>query len=201
MECTLCKAKSCRTLESCGNESFSRDDVRDAYHESNAQETVQAAARLVDGGRAGTLNRLEEIAEFAIDKSWQRVGLAYCYGIESDAGLVSRYLRSKGLRVEAISCTTGALAQDEMNESSSIHKVGCDPLGQAEQIKAASVDMVVEMGLCLGHDMLFRAGIGNIPATTLVVKDRTTVHDPLRAIRNLSLRGKIAPSQSVGQSD
>ena len=53
MECTICKSKTCRTLESCGNEAFSRDDVREAYHEGEVQETVQAAARLVDGGRAG----------------------------------------------------------------------------------------------------------------------------------------------------
>lgn len=149
---------------------------------------MQAAARLVDGGKAGSLSRLEEIAEYALDRSWKKVGLAYCYGMESDASLVSKYLRGRGLRVEAVSCTTGALAQDEMNEASSIHKVGCDPLGQAEQIKAASVDMVVEMGLCLGHDMLFHSGIGSLPSTTLVTKDRTTAHDPLRAIRNLSLR-------------
>jgi len=192
MECTICKVKSCRTMESCGNESFAREDVLEAYHAPATQETVQAAARLVDGVRAGTLSRLEEIAAYALDRSWKRIGLAYCYGIEADATLVSRYLRSKGLRVEAVSCSTGALAQDEMNEASSIHKVGCDPLGQAEQIKSAAVDLVVEMGLCLGHDMLFRTGIGGIPATTLVVKDRTTVHDPLRAIRNLSLRNKTA---------
>jgi len=191
MECTICKSKSCRTLESCGNESFARDEVLEAYHAGDAQETVQAAARLVDGGRSGSLSRLEEIAEYALDRSWKKVGLAYCYGMESDAGLVSKYLRGRGLRVEAVSCTTGALAQDEMNEASDIHKVGCDPLGQAEQIKAASVDMVVEMGLCLGHDMLFHSGIGALPSTTLVTKDRTTVHDPLRAIRNLSLREKI----------
>lgn len=197
MECTICKAKSCCTMESCGNEAFLREDVRDAYHDQDTQATVQAAARLVDGGRAGSLNRLEEIAEYALDRSWKRIGLAYCYGIESDATLVSRYLRSKGLRVEAVSCTTGALAQDEMNEASTIHKVGCDPLGQAEQIKSASVDLVVEMGLCLGHDILFRSGLVGIPATTLVVKDRTTVHDPLRAIRNLSLRGKIAENNEA----
>lgn len=186
MECTLCKAKSCRSLESCGNESFSRDQVQEDYLQEGTQETVQAASRLVDGGRAGTLSRIEEIVEFALDRSWQKVGLAYCYGMEKDAATVSRHLRSKGLRVEAVSCTTGALAQDEVNSTSGIHKVSCNPLGQAEQIKAAAVDLVLEMGLCLGHDLLFRASIAGIPATTLVVKDRTTDHAPLAAIRKLA---------------
>ena len=75
-------------------------------------------------------------------------------------------LRIPESRSMAVSCTTGALAQDEMNDASDIHKVGCGPLGQAEQIKAASVD--------------------------LVAKDRTTVNDPLRAIRNLSIRETLS---------
>jgi len=186
LECTICKAKSCRTLESCGNESFSREGVIGAYGDPGTQEVVQAAARLVDGGRAGTLSRLEEIAEFATDRGWRRLGLAYCYGMEADATLVSRFLRGKGLRVEAVSCSTGAFAQDEMNQASEIHKVGCDPLGQAEQIRSAQVDLVLEMGLCLGHDILFREGVAGLPSTTLVVKDRTSGHAPLEAIRRVT---------------
>lgn len=185
MECTLCKAKSCRSLQSCGNESFSRQEVLEAYQGTENQEIVQSAARLVDGGRAGTLSRIDEIVELAKDRSWTRIGLAYCYGMEKDAATVSRHLRSKGLRVEAVSCTTGAIAQDEANLASTIHKVSCNPLGQAEQIKSAGVDLVLEMGLCLGHDLMFRASIAGIPATTLVVKDRTTDHAPLAAIRKL----------------
>ncbi|HNY30287.1 MAG TPA: DUF1847 domain-containing protein [Fibrobacteria bacterium] len=186
MECTLCRVKSCRSLESCGNESFSREEVQAEYLLEENQETVQAASRLLDGGRAGTLSRIEEIVEYAIDRSWKKVGLAYCYGMEKDAATVSRHLRSKGLRVEAVSCTTGALAQDEVNEASQIHKVSCNPLGQAEQIKAAGVDLVLEMGLCLGHDLMFRGSIAGIPATTLVVKDRTADHAPLVGIRRLA---------------
>jgi uncharacterized metal-binding protein len=186
MECTLCRSKSCRGLESCGNESFSRDQILGAYADPEAQETVRSAARLVDGGRAGTLSRLEEIAEFAADRGWKKLGLAYCYGMEADAGAASRWLRGQGFRVEAVSCTTGALAQDRMNGESTIHKVGCDPLGQAAQVRSAGVDLVVEMGLCMGHDLLFRDGISGIPSTALVVKDRTSNHAPLVAIRRLA---------------
>lgn len=186
MDCTLCKAKSCRRLESCGNEAFDRDAIAEAYHAPDAQSVVQAAARLVDHGRAGTLSRLEEIAEFAEDRSWHRVGLAYCWGMEADATIVARFLRRRGFRVEAVSCSTGALSQDRMNEASDIPKLGCDPLGQAAQIRASRPDIVVEMGLCLGHDLLFREAVAGIPSTTLVVKDRTADHAPLRAIRALS---------------
>ncbi|MCB9496716.1 MAG: DUF1847 domain-containing protein [Fibrobacteria bacterium] len=185
MECTLCKAKSCRSLANCGNETFDRAEVLASYHDRENQSIVQAAADLVDGGRAGTLSRVQEIAEFAKGRSWDRLGLAYCYGMETDAGIVSRFFRSRGLRVEAVSCTTGAFAQDEVDARSSLRKVSCNPLGQAAQLRHAKVDLVVEMGLCLGHDLLLRSSLGGIPSTTLVVKDRTTSHAPLEAIRRL----------------
>lgn len=157
----------------------------EAYRATDTQETMRSAAKLVDDGRAGTLSRLEEIAEFAQDRSWQRIGFAYCRGMEKDAAMVSRFLRKRGFRVEAVCCSTGAFAQDETDLGSDIHKVSCNPLGQAEQIKAAKVDMVVDMGLCLGHDMLFRAAMAGTPSTTLVVKDRTNGHMPLEAIRRI----------------
>jgi uncharacterized metal-binding protein len=187
MECTICNLKSCRQLSSCGSEKFDRNQALQDYHEPGTQAVVQAAAHLVDGGRAGTLSRIEEIAEFATERGWKRLGLAYCFGMETEASLVSRFFRSRKFRVEAVSCSTGAFAQDKMNESSTIHKTGCNPLGQAEQIKSAKVDLVIEMGLCLGHDMLLHERMAGIPSTTLVVKDRTTLHDPLKAIKALTV--------------
>lgn len=185
MECTLCKPKSCRKLESCGNESFSRDAVLEAYRAPENLATMRAASHLVAGGRAGTLSRLEEIAEFALGRSWKRIGFAYCRSMEQDAALVSRYLRSRGLRVEAVSCSTGAIPQDEVDEESPIHKVSCNPLGQAGQIKAFGADFVVDMGLCVGHDILFRQAASGLPGTTLAVKERTNGHDPLKSLRDL----------------
>lgn len=186
MDCTLCKGKTCRSLVSCGNEAFEAAEILEAYQETSIQDGIQAAARLVDNGRAGTLSRIEEIAEFALDRNWARIGLAYCYGMEAEATMVSRILRSRGLRMEAVSCSTGALAQEEVNAQSQLHKVSCNPLGQAAQIRSAKVDLVVTMGLCLGHDILFQQALEGTPCTTLVVKDRTSGHAPLVAIRRIA---------------
>ena len=187
MECTLCKSKSCRDLVSCGNESYQRDSILGAYRDPETLETMRSASRLVDGGRAGTLSRLEEIAAFAQDRSWKRIGLAYCRSIERDAALVSKYLRSKGLRVEAVCCSTGAITQDEIDSEAKKHKVSCNPLGQAEQIRAFDADFVVDMGLCVGHDILFRAAMCGVPGTTLAVKDRTSGNDPMLSVRRLCM--------------
>ena len=65
MDCTNCTFdKKCRTTEPCKATSFDRETVVSEY--ANNQEIIQAAASLVDHGRAGTLSRLQEIIVFAI---------------------------------------------------------------------------------------------------------------------------------------
>ena len=83
MNCTRCNAKSCRAGISCGNEKFDIENITQQFLSPNNQKIVQAAAHLVDNGRAGTLSRVEEIIEFIKLMQYQKVGLAYCYGMES----------------------------------------------------------------------------------------------------------------------
>ncbi|AHC14863.1 DUF1847 domain-containing protein [Salinispira pacifica] len=171
MQCTYCSRKSCRTPESCGLEAFDRDAVVEKYHTEENQQRIRAAARLVDGGRAGTLNRLEETMEFAKDMGYERIGLAYCYGKEAEAVDVQRRMRSAGLEVSAVSCTTGAMSQESLNDLSTLPGVSCNPLSQAAQLNSEGAQLAVLYGLCMGHDILFtREFSGDV--TTLWVKDR-----------------------------
>ena len=184
MNCTHCKDHACRTLGDCKTRQFDKDENLLNYHESSVQDIVQVAAHLVDNGRAGRLNRLEEIIEYSLDRGYKHLGIAYCYSMEKEVIVIADLIRARGLSVSAVSCTTGGLAQDQMNEQCSIHKVGCNPLGQAKQLNAEKVDLVAVVGLCLGHDILFQKQI-QVPCTTLVVKDRTCDHAPLVAIRKM----------------
>ncbi len=79
----------------------------------------------------------------------------------------------------------GDIVTSEINEKSDLPGVSCNPIMQAEQLNASEVGLVVTMGLCLGHDILFNRYL-KVDSTNLVVKDRTTGHNPLQAIRNLS---------------
>lgn len=64
MDCTSCTFDNqCRKTEDCKATSFDRDEVIRKYAEESA--IVQAAAGLVDFGRAGTLSRLQETIAFA----------------------------------------------------------------------------------------------------------------------------------------
>ena len=181
MNCLACKTKSCRSSISCGAESFDLDTALQRYHEPENQKVIQTGAHLVDGGRAGTLSRMQEIVEFAKEMRYGKIGLAYCYGMEALAEQVRQILASEGRRAIGVSCTVGAFRQDMVNEESSLPGVSCSPLNQAAQLNAQGVDLAIVIGLCMGHDILFnRQFAGDV--TTLVVKDRLYDHAPVQGI-------------------
>ena len=181
MNCTLCTARSCRSTVSCGAETFDPDSLVCDYREDRNASIVESAARLVDGGRAGTLDRVQELVEYIRDQGLKKVGLAYCYGMEKQAARARVRLRESGAKVEAVSCTVGALPQNLVNSKSELKGVSCNPLGQAAQLNAMRPDLTVTMGLCLGHDILFNRYIeGDV--TTLAVKDRVHGHSPLKGL-------------------
>lgn len=182
MDCTLCKNRICREGEKCAIVSFDNNEVLALYQQE--QQIVQAAARLVDNGRAGSLSRLHEIVELARELDMHKLGLAYCYGMEKDARLVAQYLRGEGFAIEAASCTVGGLTQKQINTESNNCNVACNPIGQALQLNKRQPDLVLTMGLCLGHDLLFQRNI-KADTTTLVVKDRVHHHQPLMALESI----------------
>lgn len=176
MNCTVCSQHSCRRLEPCGGEAFDRLEALEAYKESSSQAIVQASAVLVDG-RAGELSRWEEILEFFTHRGYRRLGLAYCWGLEGWAKALVQQLKVKGIPVSAVSCTVGAHSQTQINESSPLAGVSCNPISQARQLMAEGVDFALQVGLCLGHDILFTREFKG-DQTTLVVKDRKWAHQP-----------------------
>ena len=178
MKCTACKSKSCRKGETCKAVAFDTEEIKQKYTEENTQKIVQIAAKLVDNGRAGTLSRLEEIVEFCNLNNFNKIGLAYCYGMEKEATDISDYIKFSGLNVVPVSCTVGGYQENDFNQDTKSESVACNPIGQAEQLNKENVQLTLAMGLCLGHDILFQKHIQS-DCTTLVVKDRVHQHKPL----------------------
>jgi uncharacterized metal-binding protein len=183
MNCTNCDDKVCRKQQtSCDRESFDKTEVIRQYQEPLNSEIVKAAAELVDSGRAGTLSRIEEIIEFAKLMNSQKIGIAYCFGMEQHAKAIEKLLTDEWFDVSAVSCSVGGLKQSEVNAASCIHKVSCNPLGQAEQLNAENVDLTLVVGICMGHDIILNRNL-KMDFTTLVVKDRKYNHAPLLGIQ------------------
>ncbi|MFZ4522729.1 MAG: DUF1847 domain-containing protein [Bacteroidales bacterium] len=181
MNCIKCTTKSCRTAETCPAQKFDASELIRTYHLPENTKIIQAAAQLVDNGRAGTLSRLQEVIEFSKSMKFQRIGIAYCYGMERESALIATIFKESGFKTYPVSCTTGGFKQSEINHGSNIEKVSCNPLAQAGQLNAESVDFTITVGLCMGHDILFNKYIKSY-TTTLIVKDRVHDHNPSAAI-------------------
>ena len=184
MNCIDCTDKICRKqTNSCTLERLKKYENIHLYKNYSTVEIVDAAAQLVDNGRAGKLSRTEEIMEFARMMHYHKIGLAYCYGMEKQAEKFQNIFRENGFEVTSISCSVGGLKQSEVNSKSCIHKVSCNPIGQAQQLNTEKVDLTLIIGICMGHDILLQRNL-NMDFTTLVVKDRVFHHDPLKYLED-----------------
>jgi uncharacterized metal-binding protein/rhodanese-related sulfurtransferase len=140
-------------------------------------ELVRSASLLIDNGRAGTLDRVEEIINFATEHGYVRVGVAACFSMKELSTAFCAELERAGLVALPVLCASGAVKEREIDPGKTTEAVSCNPAGQAEAFNRLQPDLVVEMGLCLGHDIIFHRRL-KVPHTVLVVKDRKRAHVP-----------------------
>jgi len=153
MDCTRCTEKGCRVSQPCTDRSIG---YINQYHTEEVQAVTRAASMLMDDGRAGILNRLEEIVEYANLKGYRILGVAYCYGMEQEAGLLRDYLQKEGFKTVMVSCTVDGIPECEVNTTKAGQSVSCNPIGQANALNRSSAEFTILMGLCLGHDILIQ---------------------------------------------
>lgn len=178
MDCSKCVVKGCRSFQPCSDES---GEYLQRYHIEEVQNITKTASRLVDDGKAGTLNRLEEITEYAKLRGYRVLGVAYCYGMEQEAGLLREYLQKEGFKMLMVSCTVDGVPEYSVNTTTAGCSVSCNPLGQAHALNRLGAEFVILMGLCLGHDVLIQKNL-EMDFTTWIVKDRVTMHRPMDAL-------------------
>ncbi len=178
MDCTKCKLKGCRSGQPCIDSSGA---YIDSYISADNRDIVKASSALVDNGRAGTLSRLEEIAEYVVLRGYKVLGVAYCYGLEKYAVLLRRYFDRRGIKTVFVSCTVDGVTESRVDPDKTSCAVSCNPIGQAAVLNASGAELTLLMGLCLGHDILLQKHL-KTDFTTFVVKDRVYGHNPLQAL-------------------
>ncbi len=175
MDCTKCESKGCRSGAPCTSGGA---EYLNVYRTDENRSVVKAASSLVDGGRAGTLTRLEEIAEYCRLRGYKKIGVAYCYALEKQAASIKDFLIKEGLSPVMVSCTVDGISESDIDPDKTETAVSCNPLGQAEAINQSGAQFAVLVGLCLGHDVLLQKAL-HMDFTVFAVKDRVTGHNPL----------------------
>ncbi len=130
-------------------------------------------------------NRVEELVHFAKSRGLQRIGVAFCVSMTKEAQALGRVLEAEGLDPELVCCRVGAIDYDALGMPKAHPErfaAICNPVAQAKLLNEANSQLVVQMGLCIGHDLILQEE-SHCAVTTLVVKDRALDHDPISALR------------------
>jgi len=137
------------------------------YTEKDKQQMIWAA-------RAKNKSRLQELIDYAHAAGYRKLGIANCKGVQAYADKLEELLRMAGFDVWAVNCKHSGLEASTI--SPELKGPSCDPLFQAEYLNSCGTDFNINVGLCLGHGVLF-ARHSRAPVTTFLVKDFATGHN------------------------
>ncbi len=179
MGCTICNTDSCTDegKDCFGVRSFSES----IYSNCETSAIADSAASLRSRKLAGRLNRLQEIIHFCDHMHYDKVGVAYCHSMTDIAINVESELKKSGVYPIMVQCTTGGMKATDVSSMADSEEVSCNPAGQAKLLMQKEAQFIIEIGLCLGHDVIFNRVL-DLPQTTLIVKDRVYDHNPARAL-------------------
>ena len=176
------------------------EEVLAEYHNRDNLEFARQASRQEAEGYIGRdlgyanvrpgKPRIEEILDFTTRMGYQKIGMAFCMGLQKEAGMVEKIFSSRGLKMVSAICKIGRVPKEALglkdDEKIAIGKFEtmCNPILQAEVLNREKTDFNILLGLCVGHDSLFLK-YADAPCTVLAVKDRVTGHNPLAAVYTL----------------
>ena len=187
--CASCETKDCRTGKDC----FGVADVhRDIYNDEKIARIHKAAAA-IEARHYCKETRLREVILFAKEMDFNRVGLAFCIGLASEAKVIEKIL-SRDFEVVSVCCKACGINKRtfklEQISPESDEEIMCNPAGQAGLLNRAGSNLNIICGLCVGHDAIFSM-VSKAPVTTLIAKDRVLAHNPIGAVYSQYVRKKM----------
>lgn len=135
----------------------------------------------------GKLTRVEETIQYARNRRYNKLGIAFCVGLSEEAEKLTNLLINEKFDITSVCCMCGAMSSDDINLTDEdkiipgYRQPMCNPIGQAAILDAEDVDLHILLGLCVGDDTLFIKH-AKAPVTVLAVKDRVLAHNPLGAL-------------------
>ena len=125
-------------------------------------------------------SRLQELINFAKVSGFKKIGIANCKAVQPFAEKLAEILFNVGFEVFAINCKDSGLNGNCICEE--MAGACCDPLYQANFLNNKNTDLNINVGLCLGHGIIF-AKHSTAPVTTFLVKDFSTEHKTIEILK------------------
>ena len=191
MNCANCKQQP---KNKCNKEGFDCTGGKVDFLECQLPENIpfQNISEGLRSLHGDTLCRLEEIIEFSKQAGYKKLGLAFCVGLADEAAVVAEILKLV-FHVESVCCKVAGVDKDKFGMTKikqDKFKVACNPVAQAKILNRAGTDLNIQLGLCMGHDLLFQK-YAEAPITVLAVKDRVLANNPLGAVYSSYWRKKL----------
>lgn len=120
-------------------------------------------------------SRLQELINYAKNSNYKKIGIANCLSMQKYADKLIEILKNEGFEVVSINCKNSGLQNSDLFGEEA-KGPSCDPLSQADFLNNEKTDLNINVGLCLGHGILFSKH-SNAPTTTFIVKDFATNHN------------------------
>lgn len=172
-------------------QAYQAPDLRDFARLASVQEAECYANRKPGPYvRQPTKCRVQETVEFAQKLGFNKLGIAFCGGLQKEAGLLSDVLESQGFELASVGCNAGGVPKENIGikEKEKVrigsYETMCNPLLQAEILNHEETELNIVLGLCVGHDALFLKKAKAF-CTVLAAKDRVTGHNPLAGLYTL----------------
>ena len=165
----------------------SPENLKFSYNASKQEASCYIKLPHAPKGVSPSKSRLEETMEFAERMGYKRLGVAYCGGVQYEAGLLVPILENRGFEVVSVSCKCGSVPKEKLGfeEWEKIRPGSfepmCHPIAQAEILNSYNTDLNIMLCLCVGHDSTFLK-YSKAPCTVLAAKDRVFGHAPLMAL-------------------
>ena len=146
-----------------------------SYSVEDKQEMKNAFQALLKSKRS----RLLELIEFMKISGYKKIGIANCLSMQKYAAKLVEILQNEGFEVFSINCKQSGLDGSEI--SPDMKGASCDPISQADYLNEMGTEFNINVGLCLGHGLLFDK-YSKAPVTTFVVKDFAHNHNVLEIL-------------------
>ncbi|RYD06432.1 metal-binding protein [Desulforamulus aquiferis] len=191
MKCASCKMQPKNRCDKdgfdCTGGKFSAEECFDSsnkpYHRLSGHFQAE---------HGNNLTRLDEVIMLSKRMGFKRIGLAFCVGLADEAAVLEQIL-SQHFEVYSACCKIGGPRKEDYEvpkvKEDKIEVI-CNPILQAKVLNKKETDLNLEVGLCVGHDILFKK-YSDAPVTTYAVKDRVLGHNPLSIVYSSYLRNKF----------
>ncbi|MEG6513062.1 DUF1847 domain-containing protein [Desulforamulus ruminis] len=190
MKCASCKMKP---RNKCDKEGFDCTGGKMSIDEclEEANKPFHRLSGHFQKECGNNLSRLDEVIKFAQAMGYKKIGMAFCVGLADEAAVLEEIL-SQYFEVYSTCCKIGGPKKEDFDVPKVKEEkveILCNPVLQAKMLNKKETELNLEVGLCVGHDILFKK-YSKAPVTTFAVKDRVLGHNPLAVCYSSYLRKK-----------